>query len=55
MKKIIFSAAILLSSTAIFAQSDNVQPNVVKLNLWERFLAVQISVLNMPSMKNFQW
>ena len=32
MKKIIFSAAILLCSTVIFAQSDNVQPNVVKLN-----------------------
>jgi hypothetical protein len=31
MKKLIFSAAILLFSTAIFAQSD-VQPNVVKIN-----------------------
>ena len=31
MKKVVFSAAILLFSTALFAQSD-VQPNVIKLN-----------------------
>ncbi|MEO8820575.1 MAG: DUF3575 domain-containing protein [Ginsengibacter sp.] len=59
MKKVIFSAAIFLFSTAAFAQSD-VQPNVVKINPlgaligaaslgYERALNEKSSVVILPS------
>lgn len=59
MKKVIFSAALFLFSTAIFAQSD-VQPNVIKINPlgaffgsanlgFEHALNEQSSVVILPS------
>ena len=59
MKKIIFSTAIVLFSTAVFAQSD-VQPNVIKVNPlgfligsanlgYEHALSEQSSIVILPS------